>query len=48
MVKWGFIDKSGKIIADLQFDKVGNFSEGFAAVMKNDKWDLLTKAEKSA
>lgn len=30
--KWGFIDASGVVVVKAQFDAVGNFSEGLAAV----------------
>jgi hypothetical protein len=30
--KWGFIDESGKIIINAQFDRVGDFSEGLAMI----------------
>jgi hypothetical protein len=30
--KWGFLDKAGDVVVGAQFDAVGDFSEGFAAV----------------
>ena len=30
--KYGFIDKSGKVVIELQFDDAGYFSEGLAKV----------------
>ena len=30
--KYGFIDKSGKVVIEPQFDEVGYFREGFAYV----------------
>ena len=30
--KYGFIDKSGKVVIEPQFDRAGSFSEGFARV----------------
>ena len=31
--KWGFIDKSGKVVVPLQYDLAYDFSEGLACVM---------------
>ena len=30
--KYGFIDKNGKVVIEPQFDRVFDFSEGFARV----------------
>ena len=30
--KYGFIDKSGKVVIEPQFGEVGDFSEGFGTV----------------
>jgi hypothetical protein len=30
--KFGFIDKSGKVVSEPQFDDASDFSEGFATV----------------
>lgn len=35
--KFGYIDRTGKIIVSPQYDKAYEFSEGLAAVMKGDK-----------
>ena len=32
--KYGFIDKSGKVVIEPQFDYVGDFSEGLAKVQR--------------
>ncbi|EAK1349894.1 WG repeat-containing protein, partial [Campylobacter coli] len=44
--KWGFIDKSGKIVIEPKFDGVGNFSEGLAGVELNGKWGFIDKSGK--
>jgi len=35
--KWGFIDRTGKLIIPLQFDSANNFHEGLALVTANKK-----------
>jgi len=35
--KWGYIDGYGKVIIPLEYEEVGNFSEGLAAVHKDGK-----------
>lgn len=43
--KFGYINKTGKIIINPQFDKAYDFSEeGLAAVMVNDKWGFVNKS----
>lgn len=40
--KWGFVDKSGNVVVDYQYDEVGEFNEyGFVAVKKDGKWGSL-------
>ena len=41
--KYGFIDKSGKMVIELQFDWVSDFSEGLAKVEKDGKYYFLDK-----
>ena len=42
--KWGFVDKSGTVVINPQFESVHPFSEGLAAVCdKNDKWGFIDK-----
>lgn len=36
--KWGYIDKANKFIIQPQFDEVGEFSEGLAAVRVGAEW----------
>lgn len=35
--KWGYIDRTGRMVIELQSDKAGQFSEGLAAVRVNGK-----------
>ena len=42
--KWGFIDKSGDVIIEPQFEECKIFSEGFAAVKIKDKWGYVDKS----
>jgi len=39
--KWGYIDKQGKIVIPIQYDKAGFFSEGLAPVKFNSKWGFI-------
>ena len=41
--KWGFVDKSGKVVVPLKYDWVGDFSEGLAAVTLNGKWGFISR-----
>ena len=41
--KWGFMDISGKIAAEIKYDKVNSFKEGFATVMYKGKWIIIDK-----
>lgn len=43
LCKFTFIDKEGKIITAERFDRAGSFSEGLAAVLKNEKWGYIDK-----
>jgi len=43
--KYGFIDKTGKIVLEAKYDKIGSFREGLAKVKLNGKYGLLTKQE---
>jgi len=36
--KYGLIDKNGKVVFELQYDYVGDFSEGLAQVEKDGKY----------
>ena len=39
--KWGFINRTGKVLIPFQFDKADNFYEGLAAVKKDGLWGFI-------
>lgn len=41
--KYGFIDKKGNEISSCFFDKIIEFRDGFAGVMKDNKWWFINK-----
>ena len=42
--KWGFKDKSGKIVIDCEYDIVTEFNEyGFAGIKKGEKWGVVSE-----
>ena len=41
--KWGFIDRSGKVVIPCEYEDAGNFSEGFAPVKKDGKWGYISR-----
>ena len=42
--KYGFVDKSGKVVVEYKYDRVTEFNEnGFAAVKKNGKWGAINE-----
>lgn len=46
-VKWGFVDKEGKVKINSQFTSTGRFSEGKCAVENSDgKWGFIDKKGK--
>jgi hypothetical protein len=51
VIKWGFIDRTGKIVIPPQFDNVGEFHSGLAAVNyetpgKPSQWEFIDKSGK--
>ncbi|MFH0819589.1 MAG: WG repeat-containing protein [bacterium] len=44
--KWGYIDRTGKIIIEPIFSSVKQFSDGLAAVKYKDKWGFINKEGK--
>ena len=41
--KWGFADKTGKLVIPAQYKEVRSFSEGLAAVKKDSQWFYIRK-----
>jgi hypothetical protein len=42
--KWGFVDKTGKVVINPQFKSVSNFSDGLCGVRNDDgKWGFINK-----
>lgn len=41
---WGFMDRNGNILIDLQYLDCGSFSEGLAAVKTEDGWGYIDKS----
>ena len=44
--KFGFVDKSGKVVVNPQFEYARPFNEGYAAVCQNKKWGFIDKTGK--
>jgi hypothetical protein len=42
--EWGYIDKTGEIVIDVQFDRAGNFSEGLAWVIIDEQLGYIDQA----
>lgn len=52
--KWGYIDKSGRVVIEPQFTRYGGghagwweFTEGLAAVRIEGKWGYIDKSEQA-
>ncbi len=41
--KWGFVDKTGKLVIDCKFSTTGNFSNGLAWVKENNLYGFIDK-----
>ena len=41
--KWGFVDKSGKVVVPIKYEDGRSFSEGLAAVKLNGKWGFISR-----
>ena len=39
--KWGFIDKTGKVIVPFEYEEAYDFQDGLARVSKNNKWGAI-------
>lgn len=46
--KWGFLNKSGELVIDAQYEMSLDFSEGLVAVKKDGKWGFIDKDGKTA
>lgn len=44
--KFGFVDESGKVIINPQFEYARPFHEGYAAICQNKKWGFIDKSGK--
>src|SRR6218665_2970306 len=44
--KWGYINKTGKIVIKLQFDEARGFREGLANIKLDSKWGYINKTGK--
>jgi hypothetical protein len=44
--KYGIIDSTGKEITPIDFDYIGDFTEGLARVQKNKKWSFINRTGK--
>ncbi|MBR0129142.1 MAG: WG repeat-containing protein [Neisseriaceae bacterium] len=42
-MKWGFVDETGKVVVDLQYDFVADFKEGLAHAKKGRKKGYIDK-----
>ncbi len=41
--KWGYIDRTGRIVINPQFEEAGDFSEGLARVKAGGKWGYVDR-----
>jgi len=41
--KWGYIDRTGRIVINPQFEEAGDFSEGLARVKTGGKWGYIDR-----
>lgn len=39
--KWGFKDPNGKVVVQPKYEKINDFSEGFACVLLDFKWGFI-------
>ncbi len=44
--KWGFVNTSGKVVIEPQYENAKSFSYGLAAVSKNGKWGFINTENK--
>ena len=41
--KWGFIDEQGKLLGEVKWDSIGDFSDGMAMVCSNELYGFINK-----
>jgi hypothetical protein len=41
--KWGFVDTEGNLVIEAEYDDVGPFTEGLAAVNKDGRWGFIDR-----
>lgn len=46
--KWGFCDRNGKVVINPEYSAARSFSNGLAAVCREDKWGYITPDNKLA
>jgi len=39
--KWGFIDKTGKVVVEPRYDLIDEFNDGYAAVFQGSKMGFI-------
>lgn len=44
--KWGYVDKTGKVVIPFQYDHASTFQRGAAIVKKGDEWFYINKSAK--
>ncbi len=42
--KWGYIDRSGRIVINPQFEEAGDFAQGLAPVKMGGKWGYIDRS----
>jgi hypothetical protein len=46
--KWGFIDRTGRVLAEPRFTRIRDVADGMAAVQLDDKWGFVDKTGRLA
>lgn len=45
-LKYGLIDKNGRLVLEVKYNAISDFSEGLASVKKGQKWGYIDKTGK--